>query len=82
MVWGLFAKINFLTFYLQMNNIIAQTQNPDRPDLTVADRFEQEDHTGKVPVDHLFDKTETILSNMERQRVIVDQFNYDPDAKL
>lgn len=66
----------------ELDFTVAQTQNPERPDITVADRFERPDHVGKVPIDQLSNEIETILSNMERQKAIVDQFDYDPDSKL
>lgn len=66
----------------KLNNKIAQSYNPDNDNVNVAERFTKEDHTGKVPVKHLFDKTETILANMERQKVVIDQFNYDNNAEL
>lgn len=56
----------------KLNNQIAQSFNPDNPDISVSERFKKEDHTGKNPVEELFDKTETILANMERQNVIVE----------
>jgi hypothetical protein len=66
----------------KLNNRIAQSYNPESNQVNVADRFTKEDHTGKVPVIDLFEKTESILSNMERQKVMIDSFNYDENAEL
>lgn len=66
----------------ELNDRIGKAFDPENTQENVADRFTKTDHTGKIPINDLFKKTETILSNMERQAVIIDQFNYDETAEL
>lgn len=66
----------------QLNGRLARAMDPADGDWTVPERFHQEDHTGKVPLKDLFDKTETLLANLDRARTLTDTFRYNSNDEV
>lgn len=48
----------------------------------VPDRFKEEDHTGKVPMEELNKNIDTLVANARRLNVMTDQFRYNPTTEL
>lgn len=77
-----FQESNYtLSDMIELNGKIGRALDPDDETYSVPDRFHTEDHTGKIPVKDLFDKTEELIANLDRARTLGETFRYDETAR-